>query len=234
MNHVCAGRLVPIRGTPLPEARLAVVLLHGRGASAEDILTLADALDLGAAPPTAFLAPQADGGSWYPYSFLAPLEHNQPQLDSGLRTLTDVLASIRQADIPMERTLLIGFSQGGCLALEFAARNARRYGAVVGLSAGLIGPPETRWENEESLDGTPVFLGCSDVDPHIPLWRIRETGEALSAMGAAVTTRIYAGAPHAVNADELTAVQALLEASDPEVGSAALERGRADPEADPA
>jgi predicted esterase len=220
MSHAHAGQPVATRGAPLPEARIAVVLLHGRGASADDILTLSDALDLGALPPTAFLAPQAARGSWYPYSFLAPIEHNQPYLNSALRMLEELLASIQRTSVSPERTVLIGFSQGGCLALEFAARNPRHYGALAGLSAGLIGPPATRWNGESALSGTPAFLGCSDVDPHIPLWRVRETEEALGRMGATVDTRIYPGAPHAVNADEVEALQALLEAIEPDPASA--------------
>jgi phospholipase/carboxylesterase len=194
-------------GAPLKSARAAAVLVHGRGASAEDILSLG--AELGR-DDVAYLAPQAAGHSWYPHSFLAPLAQNEPHLSNALATLGAALAHLAQQGFAAGRVALIGFSQGGCLALEYAARNAQRYGAVAGLSAGLIGPPGTSRAYAGSLAGTPVFLGCSDVDAHIPLARVHESRDVLTRMGGTVTERIYPGMGHTVNADEIAAVAALL------------------------
>ena len=194
-------------GAPLVRARAAAVLVHGRGASAEDILSLADEFGQ---DDIAYCAPQAPGGSWYPYSFLAPLEQNEPYLSQALATVGALLERLAGESFAPERVALIGFSQGGCLTLEYAARNARRYGAVAGLSAGLIGPPATPRDHPGSLAGTPVFLGCSDIDPHIPLQRVHESRDVLGRMGAAVTQRIYPNMGHTVNADEIAHVGKLL------------------------
>jgi predicted esterase len=194
-------------GAPLESARAALVLLHGRGASAADILALGEEV---AAPNVALLAPEAAGNTWYPYSFLAPLERNEPWLSSALSVVRATVATVEAAGVPAARIVLLGFSQGGCLALEFAARNARRYGGVAGLSAGLIGPDGTPRDYPGSLDGTPVFLGCSDVDPHIPAARVRESAEVLTRLGSGVTMRLYPGMGHTVNDDELEAVRALV------------------------
>ena len=211
------GQPVAEGGAPLAEAKAAVVLVHGRGATAGSILALADAF---ARPDVGYLAPQAQGNTWYPYSFLAPLDQNAPGLPSGLQAVRDVLDRVEAAGIPPERTVLLGFSQGACLALEFAARHARRYGGVVGLSGGLIGsgqrnggeapPNDKRFEYPGSLNGTPVFLGCSDVDPHIPLQRVFQTRDAMRALGGNVTERIYEGMGHTVNADEVKFIRRLL------------------------
>ena len=202
-----AGQPVVIGGTPLAKARVAMIMIHGRGASAESILTLAPAL---AADGVAYLAPQAAGGTWYPYGFMSPIERNEPGITSGMHTITRVLDTVEAAGIPAERTLLLGFSQGACLATEFAARHARRYGGVVGLSGGLIGPDDTPRTYAGSLDGTPVFLGCSDIDGHIPAARVRESAEVLKRLGGDVTMRLYAGMGHAVNEDEIDTVRAML------------------------
>jgi predicted esterase len=186
-----------------------MILLHGRGATAANILGLARQFSR---PEIAYLAPQAAGNTWYPYSFLAPLEQNEPGLSSGLRVIADLLKEIAQHNLPPEKTLIAGFSQGACLALEFAARNARRYGALIGLSGGLIGPPGTPREYRGSLDATPVFLGCGDMDSHIPLDRVEETAQVFHRLQAQVTERIYPGMGHAINEDELAFVQQLLEA----------------------
>ena len=183
------------------------MLVHGRGASAESILTLAEELQV---EGLAALAPQAAGQSWYPYSFLAPLAANQPYLDSALRRLESIVAELLARDVPGERIALLGFSQGACLTLEFTARHPRRYGAVMGLTGGLIGPPGTPRDYVGSLDGTPVFLGTSDPDPHVPFERVRETGTVLARMGAGVELRRYPGMPHTINEDELDACRALL------------------------
>ena len=194
-------------GSPLGQATAAMILVHGRGATAEDILNLGRELGR---PDLAYLAPQAEGYSWYPYSFLAPMERNEPGLSNGLALLGHLVERLGGEGIPPERTVLLGFSQGACLTLEYAARNARRFGGVAGLSGGLIGPPGTPRDYPGSFDGTPVFLGCSDRDPHIPLERVKETTEVLSRMGAAVTERIYPAMGHTVNEDELERVRSLI------------------------
>jgi predicted esterase len=206
-RHPHAGQPVRRQGPVAAQARVAVVLLHGRGDSASGILTLADAFDL---PDVLWLAPQASGNTWYPYSFLAPIEENQPGLDSGLRVIGDLIALLEQEGFPAARIALMGFSQGACLAQEFAARHARRYHSIVGLSGGLIGPPGTARDYSGSFEGTPVFLGCSDVDPHIPVERVRESTQVFTRMGAVVDERIYPRMGHTVNADEVNAVRALL------------------------
>jgi phospholipase/carboxylesterase len=195
-------------GPPLKEARAAVVLLHGRGGSADDILSLAGALrqnDL------AYVAPQAPGHTWYPQSFLAPLEQNEPYLSRSLATVAAIVNDLAGRSIASDRVALIGFSQGGCLALEFAARNPKRYAGIAGLSAGLIGPPGLTRDYPGSLAGTPMFLGCSDVDSHIPIDRVHVSAQVLTAMNAAVTERIYPGMGHTINQDEVAHVRRLLE-----------------------
>lgn len=210
-----AGTPVRHAGTPLDEASVAVVLLHGRGATAESILGLTDALTC---EGVAYLAPQAAGSAWYPHSFLAPLEDNEPGLSSALRRVFRVVEEAEAAGLGRERIVLAGFSQGACLAAEFVARNPARWGGLVVLSGGLIGsattegaPPENkRFDYPGRLDGTPVLLGCSDFDPHIPLRRVEQTVVVLSEMKAAVDGRVYEGLGHAVNRDEMDAFDALL------------------------
>ncbi len=212
----------PHRGQPVlaagaslsPEVPGAVVMVHGRGATAESILELAAEFRR---PDLVYLAPQAAGHAWYPYSFLAPLPQNEPWLTSALGFLGSVLDRLAAAGVPAERTVLLGFSQGACLATEFAARNAHRFekglGGVVALSGGLIGPPGTPRDypgGAGAFAGTPVFLGCSDRDPHVPKPRVDETAQVLGEMGAEVTERIYPGMGHTVNEDELEHVRRLL------------------------
>lgn len=216
------GQPVRTAGAPLTEAEVAMVMVHGRGASAESILTLAPAL---AGPGVAFLAPQAggsQGNQWYPYGFMAPIERNEPGISSGMRAIERVLTQIGAAGIPPTRTLLLGFSQGACLASEFVARHAHRYGGLAVLSGGLIGPDGTPRNYPGSLEGTPVFLGCSDVDSHIPAARVRESGEVLERLGGEVTLRLYPGMGHMVNDDEIEAVRAMVARSGRERVSPAL------------
>jgi predicted esterase len=157
-----------------------------------------------------FLAPAAADHSWYPFSFLAPLEQNEPGISSGMRILAGLIDMLGERGVPPDRVVLLGFSQGACLSLEFAARHARRYAAVIGLSGGLIGPPGTPRRYDARLDGTPVFLGCSDTDPHIPLERVHESADVFRRIGGSVDERIYRSMGHTVNESELDAVRALL------------------------
>jgi predicted esterase len=203
-----AGARVITAGPRVSEADAAIVLVHGRGASAEDILGLASELRLG---NVALIAPQANQSTWYPYSFLAPLERNEPHLSSALALLRAITEALDRDGVPPSRQFLLGFSQGGCLALEFAGRHARRYGGVIGLSAGLIGPVGRSWQFAGSLEAAPVFLGCSDRDPHIPRERVEESGRELERIGARVEMRIYPGLGHTVNRDELDRVQRIVD-----------------------
>lgn len=202
-----AGQPLLAAGEPLEQARAAMLMLHGRGASAEDILSFVGEL---AQPEFAYLAPQASGHTWYPYGFLSPLEANEPYLGSALALLDAALAHITAAGVPLERVIVLGFSQGACLGLEYVARRARRYGGVVGWTGGLIGPDDTPRDYAGSLAGTPVFIGSSDVDPHVPLARVELTAEVLRRLGADVTTRIYPNMPHTVNEDEIAFVRAMM------------------------
>ncbi len=203
------GQPVLLAGEPLERARAAMVMVHGRGAMAENILELAVELDQ---PGFAYLAPQAANNSWYPQSFLAPIPSNEPWLSSALALLGTVIQQVEARGIPLERTLLLGFSQGACLSLEFAARHAQRYGGIAVLSGGLIGPDGTPRDYAGSFAGTPVFLGCSDQDFHIPKERVQHSAEILQRMGADVTMRLYPGLGHTVNRDEIDFVSSMMAA----------------------
>jgi predicted esterase len=187
-----------------------MILLHGRGATAPSILELAQVLhheDL------AYLAPQAAGNTWYPHSFLNPIEENEPGLSSGIRAIDEVLAQVEMAGIPAEKVIISGFSQGACLASEFVARNARRYGGLLVFSGGLIGPPGTPRNYAGSLDGTPVFLGCSTADFHIPEERVHESAAIFEQMEAEVTKRLYPNMGHTIIQDEIEEAQKILQAT---------------------
>lgn len=191
-------------GVPLSTAEGAVVALHGRGATAVSILQLVaegDRTD----NAVAYLAPQAVGNTWYPYSFLEPQSRNEPHLNSALdavdRTVSEAVTAVGA-----EQVIIVGFSQGACLASEFAARDARRYGALVAFSGGLIGDRIVSDRYGGSFDGMPVYLGCSDIDPHIPVERVYETEDVLDDLDAAVETEIFEGMGHTVNETELAAL----------------------------
>ena len=196
-------------GVPLERARAAFVMVHGRGASAESILTMVPALSL-PSENVAFVAPQASGGTWYPYGFMSPIPQNEPGISSGMRAITRSVDTITAAGVPHERIIMLGFSQGACLASEYVARHARRYGGLAALSGGLIGPDDTPREYTGTLDGTPCFFGCSDVDGHIPATRVRESADVLQRIGGDVTVRLYPGMGHMVNEDEIASVRAML------------------------
>ncbi|MBN8535112.1 MAG: dienelactone hydrolase family protein [Rhizobiales bacterium] len=211
MIHSVPDRLkqpdIAVAGAPVNRAKGVIITLHGRGASAAGILDLADHL---AQPDLAFIAPQARGGSWYPYSFLAPFEANQPFLDQALATVSELLEAVSELGFPAQKTGLMGFSQGACLALESAARHAQPLGAVLGFAGGLIGPPGAPRLYSGSLEGAPVLLACSDIDPHIPLGRVEETADVMSRMGALVTKRIYPGFGHGINDDGIAQARRIL------------------------
>lgn len=201
------GQPVLTAGAPLEKAQAAMILIHGRGATARDILTLVPELRR---PEFAYFAPQAAGDTWYPHSFLAPIAQNEPGISSGLQAIADIFSELEASGFPPQNVMLLGFSQGGCLALEFAARHAWRYGGVVGLSAGLIGPDGTPRDYFGSFEGTPVFLGCSDPDFHIPKERFLETAEVFKTLGAEVTERLYPNLGHTINFDEIQFVQNMM------------------------
>jgi glyoxalase family protein len=202
------GQPVLSYGVGLETARAVVIMMHGRGASARDILTLAPLFEQ---TDLAYFAPQANQHTWYPYSFLAPLDKNEPYLSSALQAVDDVLQSTLSAGFDPARMVLFGFSQGACLTLEYAARHPRRYGAIVAFSGGLIGPDDAPRNYTGSLVGTPVFIGGSDNDPHVPESRVHETEQVLTHMGAQVDKRIYPGAGHGIVKDEIMAVHNLLQ-----------------------
>lgn len=194
-------------GESLETARAVMLMLHGRGATAQDILSLTQELPRDG---FCFLAPQAANATWYPYRFMEPMDKNEPWLSSALNLLDAIVQRVKDANIPNEKIFLLGFSQGACLATEYAARHAYKYGGIIGLSGGLIGPDGTPRDYFGSFDGTPVFLGCSDVDFHIPKERVLETRDVLTRMGAEVTMRLYPNMDHTVNRDELEFVAGMM------------------------
>ena len=200
LNGPHQGQQIYIAGKPLSEAKAAMILVHGRGATAPSILELAEPLHH---PDFSYLAPQAAGDTWYPYSFLSPLSQNEPNLTSALQVIADLLAQIEAADIPANKVIIAGFSQGACLSSEFVARNARRYGGLLAFSGGLIGPPGTPRDYTGSLEDMPVFIGCSNVDFHIPVERVHETAATLERMGAKVNKQIYPDMGHTIIQDEI-------------------------------
>lgn len=196
-------------GLRLGEAPVAMILVHGRHGSPSGILEVARVLER---PRLSCLAPAASGGAWYPHSFLTDRDANEPGLSSGLSVLQALVSGVTDAGVQRDRIVLLGFSQGACLAAEFAVRHPARYGGVVVYSGGLIGPPGTEWTSSGSLERTPVFLGCSDVDSHIPKERVDESAEVFGKMGADVTKRIYPGMGHLVNEDEIGFARSLVDA----------------------
>jgi predicted esterase len=198
-------------GVPLAEASGALLLLHGRGGSAEDILALGQALQ--PAPGIALLAPQATNSTWYPQSFLAPREQNEPYLTAALARIAATVAQLEAAGVPSSRIVIAGFSQGACLATEFVATNPTRYGGLIAFTGGLIGPPGADLTHTGDLAGTPALLLGGDPDPHVPWARVQESADVLAAMGARVETRRYPGKPHSVSGEEVALARQLLSAA---------------------
>ncbi|MFC7526034.1 alpha/beta hydrolase [Parapedobacter sp. GCM10030251] len=188
-------------------AKKAVVLLHGRGSTAQGILSLQRHLQL---EDALLLAPQATNNSWYPYSFLAPAEANQPSLDSALALVDDVVAETDKLGIPPANLYFVGFSQGACLTLEYAARHAKRYGGIVAFTGGLIGESLAASNYRGDFAGTPILITSGDHDPHVPLHRIEESVAIVKHLGAEVTTEIYPGKPHSISADETLLANELI------------------------
>jgi predicted esterase len=210
IDHVHAGQPILTAGAPIGEASTVAVLVHGRNASPEQILTLVPRIDR---PAVSYLAPAAANRTWYPQSFLAEIAQNEPDLSSALEVLRAITSDLVARWVPRRRIVLLGFSQGACLSGEFAVRHADRWGGVVMFSGGLIGPPGTIWSRPGTFDGMPAFLGCSDVDSHIPVLRVEESAAVFERMGAALTKRLYPGMGHTVNDDELAQASAILEAA---------------------
>ncbi|MEX1018515.1 MAG: dienelactone hydrolase family protein [Litorilinea sp.] len=206
-QDVHGGQPVYHAGAPLESAQGVTILLHGRGASAQDILSLTPQI---AHPTMAFLAPEAANSTWYPYSFLSPRAQNEPYLSSALGVVARLVAEMAARGFEADKIAIGGFSQGACLASEFVARNPQRYGGLIAFSGGLIGAQDEPLEYAGDLAQTPAFIGCSDIDPHIPLQRVEETAQILEELGAKVTKRIYPGMAHTVNAEELDLARALL------------------------
>ena len=204
-----AEQPVVTTGAPLGQGAGVVIAVHGRGAGPEDVLGLAPQLGRG---DITYLAPAAAGRTWYPYSFMAEIARNEPGLSSALQILRGLVDAAVAAGVPTERIVLAGFSQGACLASEFIARHPGRYGGALIFSGGLIGPPGTTWDHRGTLDGTPIFLGCSDVDAHVPKHRVDESADVFRRMGGRVDERIYPGMGHTINEDELAAARTMLDA----------------------
>ncbi|MEO1277544.1 MAG: dienelactone hydrolase family protein [Planctomycetota bacterium] len=204
------GMPVSSSGSSIETAGLVVILLHGRGGNAREMLALAEHFEC---PDAAFIAPQAAGFSWYPESFLAPFEVNQPGIDSAhnvIESLIDSIAADRSSPSPIA---LLGFSQGACLAVDHAYRFPRRYAFIAGLTGGIIGPPGTAFDRDGALNGTPILLGSGDPDPHVPWSRVRESADVLEGMGGNVELVRYENAPHAVLPDQVDRVRELARAA---------------------
>jgi predicted esterase len=201
------GMPVLTHGRPLGEGRVVVIAVHGRGAGPRNILDLAPIIDPG---DTTWLAPAAAGSTWYPFGFMSPTDRNEPGITSGIAVVHGLIASALERGVPEGRIVLLGFSQGACLAVTSVQRRPARYGGVVVLSGGLIGPPGTAWDESGSFAGMPAFLGCSDRDPHIPEDRVHETAAVLERMGARVTERIYPGMGHTVNEEEAAVAREMI------------------------
>lgn len=196
-----------VRGKKLGEAEKVLIMVHGRGANAEDIVSLSGSLDV---KDFTIIAPRATGNTWYPYSFLSPPAVNEPWLSSAIAMLSELLNDIAETGVANKNIFLLGFSQGACLTLEFAARNAKRYGGIAAFTGGLIGDKIYAENYSGNFDLTPVFLGSSDPDPHIPVERVTATANIFRNMNAAVTEKIYNNLGHSINEDEIQTVNKII------------------------
>lgn len=194
-------------GVSLKEAKKALIMIHGRGAGAQDILSVAKYLNV---EDFALIAPQAEDRSWYPHSFLVTIEQNEPSFSKSLQTISNTVATIEENGIEKENIYFLGFSQGACLALEFTARNAAKYGGVVAFTGGLIGDDVYEDHYKGNFENTPIFIGTSDPDFHVPVARVNDSAELLEKMGAAVTKKIYPNMGHTISQDEVDLVNELI------------------------
>ena len=187
-------------GTPITQAKKALIMLHGRGASANSIMSLSGHLTL---PDTAIIAPQAAQNSWYPYSFMAPVENNEPALSSALTVIDEVVNDIVTQGISKENIYFLGFSQGACLTLEYVARHGDTYSGVIAFTGGLIGEELDITKYSGDFGGTPILISTGDPDPHVPLSRVEESVAQLKVMNASVLLKVYKGRPHTITEEEL-------------------------------
>jgi len=194
-------------GVPLDQAKKALIMIHGRGASAQDIISLATYLNVG---DYALIAPQASGHTWYPYSFMAPVAQNEPGLSSAITVINSIVDDILKAGIPASNIYFMGFSQGACLTLEYVTRHAQPYGGVVAFTGGLIGAELDLANYHGDFNGTPVFIGSSDPDMHVPVTRVRESEKILKNMGADITVKVYPGMGHTISQDEVETANTLV------------------------
>ncbi|RFM31762.1 alpha/beta hydrolase [Chitinophaga silvisoli] len=194
-------------GVPLAQAKKALIMIHGRGASAQDIISLAGYLNVG---DYALLAPQASGHTWYPYSFMAPVAQNEPGLSSAIEVINSIVDDVLKAGIPASNIYFMGFSQGACLTLEYVTRHAQPYGGVVAFTGGLIGAELNLANYHGDFGGSPVFIGSSDPDMHVPVTRVRESEAVIKKMGADITVKIYPGMGHTVSQDEVETANRLV------------------------
>lgn len=201
------GQPIETTGRPLGEGRAVMIMIHGRQAAPVNILQLVDSLSQ---PEFTYIAPAAANNTWYPYSFMADKEQNEPGISSGVAVIDGVVSDVVNKGILKDHIVLLGFSQGACLTAEYAVEHADRFGGVILYSGSVIGPPGTTWAYGGSFDGTPIFMGCSDVDSHVPLERIEEGAVVFERMGAIVTKRIYPGMGHQINDDEIAFTQGLM------------------------
>ena len=208
MTVIHENQAVVQTGKALTEARAVMILLHGRGDTSQGIMGLTEQLEH---PGFAFLAPQAASNTWYPYRFLEPTERNEPYLSSALQTILNILEKTLES-VPLERTFILGFSQGACLALEFAARHGGKFGGLIAFSGGLIGE-SLELSKYKNLEQSPVFIGCSDVDSHIPKTRVEASAVMLEQLNANVTWRLYPNFGHTINQDELEMAKGLMQTS---------------------
>jgi phospholipase/carboxylesterase len=194
-------------GTPLAQAKGALVMLHGRGGTAANIISLAGEFNIN---DIAIIAPQAANNTWYPYSFMAPVAQNQPQLDAALQLISDTVDEITKAGIPAEQIYFAGFSQGACIMLEYLARNAKQYGGAAAFTGGLIGQQLATANYKGNFNNTPILLSTGDPDPHVPLTRVEESADILKGMGADVTVKVYEGRPHTITRQEIEMADQLI------------------------
>ncbi|MDO8551046.1 MAG: dienelactone hydrolase family protein [Ignavibacteria bacterium] len=206
-DHPHENEEILFEGVDINSAKSVMILIHGRGATAESILTLIKEFTVS---NYIYAAPQANGNTWYPYSFLSPIETNEPGLSSGLKVIDKLINKLNDAGISNNEIILLGFSQGACPTLEYAARNAKYYKGVIGLSGGLIGDKIDKRRYSGSFENCPVFLGCSNIDPHVPEERVKQTAEVMEGLGASVTKRIYKNMGHTINEDEINFIRNLL------------------------